>query len=152
MAWTETTRRQYARRAARYASDMTDREWRIVEPLLPAPRRLGRPRTTVLREVMNALLYIASTGCQWRMLPKDFPPCSTVQRYFYAWRGIGLWARINHHLVMAACELEGKEASPTAGVIDSQSVKTTESGGIRGYDAGKRSRAASAISSSTHSA
>ena len=152
MAWTETTRRQYARRAARYASDMTDREWGIVEPLLPAPRRLGRPRTTVLREVMNALLYIASTGCQWRMLPKDFPPCSTVQRYFYAWRGIGLWACINHHLVMAARELEGKEASPTAGVIDSQSVKTPKTAAFEVTTPVKRSRAASAISSSTHSA
>lgn len=86
MGWTEITRRQYARRMARYASDMTHREWVLVEPFLPMPRRLGRPCTTDLREVVNARLYIATTGCQWRMLPKDFPPRSTVQRYFYEWR------------------------------------------------------------------
>jgi transposase len=87
---------------------------------------------------MSAILYIATTGCQWRMLPKDLPPASSVQRYFYEWCDSGLWRTISNHLVMAARELEGREASPNAGIIDSQSAKTAESGGIQGFDAGKR--------------
>lgn len=132
MTWTAIARAEHDRDTLRFPSDLTDREWALIAPLIPPAKRGGRPRTTDMRGVVEAILFIASSGCQWRMLPPCFPPVSTVRGYFYAWRDSGLLSDINHLLVMTARELEGREASPTAGIIDSQSVKTTESGGISG--------------------
>src|ERR1039457_53944 len=104
MAWTEITRRKYRRDGLRYAGHLTDAKWARIEPLLPPASSLGRPRETDLRSVVNAILYMASTGCQWRQLPKEFPPYLTVQSYFYAWSREGVFARVNRAWVVAARE------------------------------------------------
>ena len=136
--WTACARCRYERLSERYASDVTDAEFALIEPLLPPARRGGRRRTTDLRDVLNAIVYLVRTGCQWRMLPREFPPRSTVYGYFRRFWQEGVWHQIWMILLMEVREQAGKEASPTAGVVDSQSVKTTQAGGSRGYDAGKK--------------
>ena len=124
--WTPTTRRQYSRSGLRYETDLTDAEWAVLEPLMPKPQRRGRPRVWPWRAILNATFYVLRGGIAWRLLPRDMPPRSTVYRWFAHWRDTGLFETMNHLLVMADRERVGREASPSAAVLDSQSVTTTE--------------------------
>ena len=139
MAWTSEHRRAADRRGLRSPSDLTDAEWALVVPLIRPARHGGRPRTVDVREVLNAVFYVLSTGCQWQALPKDLPPKSTVWDYFSRWEWEGTIERIHHVLYVAVREQAGREASPTGGVLDSQTVKAPFAE-LRGYDGGSVQR------------
>ena len=128
--WTAENRPRYNRDTLRYPSDLTDEEWALIEPLIPPGKPGGGKRTADLREVVNGLMYILGTGCQWRALPKDLPPRSTVHDYFSLWSWDGTLDRIHHALYVQCREAAEREASPTVCIIDSQSVKSAEKGGL----------------------
>jgi len=113
----------------RYASDLTDEQWELIKPLLPAAKPGGRPRTTDIREAVNAILYLVRTGCSWRMLPHEFPPWPTVHDYYWKWRPDGIWQQIHQNLYERVRLGAGRQTSPSAAIIDSQSVKTSSKGG-----------------------
>jgi transposase len=128
--WTTENRPRYNRDRLRYPSDLTDAEWALVEPVIPPSKRGGGKRRVNLREVVNGVMYILSTGCQWRYLPKDLPPRSTVHDYLSLWTWDGTLDRIHHVLYVKCREKAERDASPTACIIDSQSVKSAEKGGL----------------------
>jgi transposase len=147
--WTKANRCRYERRGLRYPSDLSDGEWALLGPLIPPGRHGGRKRSANVREVVNGLLYVLETGCPWRHLPKDFPPKSTVHGYFDLWSWDGTLDRIHDALYVALREHEGREASPTAAIIDSQSSKSTAKGGLASIlsasTQARRQRASSAM-------
>jgi transposase len=151
--WTNENRARYDRSKLRYPSDLTDEEWSLIAPLIPPAKRGGNKRTVVVRDVVDGVMFILSTGCQWASLPKDLPSRSTVNDYFRRWDWDGTLERIHHALYVRCREQVGREASPTAAIIDSQSVKSAEKGGPvsirRATIRARRSRARSAISWST---
>jgi transposase len=153
--WTVENRRRYRRGELRYPSDLTPAEWAFVEPLIPAAKRGGNRRHVDEREIVNGLMYILSTGCQWRAIPKDLPARSTLYNYFDLWSWDGTLERIHQALYVECREDAGREASPSAAIIDSQSVKSAEKGGSRTRPVtmrARRSRARSGIFSSIRKA
>src|SRR5436305_4464257 len=154
--WKPEHRIAAKRDGLRYLSDLTDEEWALVEPFIPPARRGGRKRTVDVREVLDGIFYVLATGCQWRALPKDLPPKSTVHDYLTLWAWDGTLRRLHHALFVQVRERAGKEASPTAAIIDSQSVKGAEKGGLasirRATTRARRSRARSGTSWSTRRA
>ena len=136
--WPPPPVRHHSRAGLCYETDLTDAEWAVIGPLMPGPASCGRPPIWTMREILNAIVYVLRGGIAWRLIPKDLLPRSTAFGYCARWRDEGLFVSINHQLVMADRERVGREASPSAAVLDSQSVKTNESGGPRGYDAGKK--------------
>ena len=130
-----------------YPSDLTDYEWQILEPLIPPVKPGGRPREHDIRDIINAINYLNRTGCQWRYLPHDFPPWETVYTYFGEWRDEGIWKRINDNLPEDLRECYKKEKEPSAAIIDSQTIKTVEKGGIKDMMAARKSKVVNAISS-----
>jgi transposase len=129
--WTPENRPRYDRSGLRYPSDMTDAEWARIAPLIPPAKRGGKERTVDLREVVNGLLYVLGSGCGWRAVPKDLPPRSTLHGYFTRWDWDGTLERMHHALYVLCREGAGREASPTAAIIEGQSVKSAEKGGPR---------------------
>ena len=128
--WTVENRARYDRGKLRYPTDLTDAEWKLTKAEIPRARRGGNKRTVDIREVMNGLMYVLGTGCQWRAIPKDLPPRSTVNHYFCRWRHDGTLDRLHHALYVLCREQADREASPTAAIIDSQSVTSAEKGGV----------------------